>query len=129
GVEFTAVVTATDLNAIGVIEVLQEAGYRVPADIAVIGFDDLPSAAAFDPPLTTVRQSTKQMAHASIDLLYRMMDGEEVQQRKTYIPTQFIPRASCGCEYRAKDDSIELVKEKLTQAEENMTRLLKTHNQ
>ena len=129
GVEFTAVVTATDLNAIGVIEVLQEAGYRVPADIAVIGFDDLPSAAAFDPPLTTVRQSTKQMAHASIDLLYRMMDGEEVQQRKTYIPTQFIPRASCGCGYRAKDDSVELVKEKLTQAEENMTRLLKTHNQ
>lgn len=59
--QFTAIFCANDLAAIGAIRALQEAGKRVPEDISVIGFDDIPTAALFTPALTTMRIDCKEM--------------------------------------------------------------------
>lgn len=129
GVHFTAVVAATDMNAMGLIGTFQESGYNVPEDIAVIGFDDLPSAGTFNPPLTSVHQSIADLARASIDLLYRKLDGEEPQENVTYIPTEFIKRSSCGCPYQTKDVPIEALQKKLEQSEASVKHLIKSQNQ
>lgn len=97
GIDFTAIFAATDLNAMGAIERLQESGYRVPEDVAVIGFDDLVQAATFNPPLTTVRQSFEDLAMASFDVLHRHMNGEVIENAVTQIATKLVTRTSCGC--------------------------------
>jgi DNA-binding LacI/PurR family transcriptional regulator len=71
----TAVVAATDLNAIGVMEVLQAAGLRVPADIAVVGFDDLLVAPLADPPLTTLRTRFDEFGRRAANLLLDEISG------------------------------------------------------
>lgn len=129
GVDFTAVVAATDLNAMGVIEGLQAAGYKVPNDIAVIGFDDIPSSEAFVPPLTSVHQPIADLARTSIELLFRQIDGEVLQHSVTNVPTQFVKRSSCGCAYRSKRESIEVMERKLLQVETNIKHLVASHNQ
>lgn len=129
GIDFTAVIAATDMNAMGLIETLQAAGYRIPEDIAVIGFDDLSSSATFHPPLTSVRQSTTDLARVSIELLYRQLDGEKMKPSVTYIPTQFIVRSSCGCPYQSKELPVEVMYKKLLQTEEHINHLIQSHNQ
>lgn len=128
-IDFTAVIAATDLNAMGLINVLQAKGYDVPGDIAVIGFDDLPDAKAFNPPLTTIYQPIADLARESIDLLYRQIAGEYIEHTTTYVPTQFIRRASCGCSYESETMSIDFMQDKLVHAEANMNHLIHSHNQ
>src|SRR6185295_4425003 len=65
----TAVVAGTDLNAVGVMEVLQAAGLRVPADVAVVGFDDMTLAQLADPPLTTLRTRFDEFGRRAANLL------------------------------------------------------------
>ncbi|MBO9596592.1 MAG: diguanylate cyclase [Cohnella sp.] len=96
GIAFTAVFAATDLSAIGLTEKLQEAGIRLPEDIAVIGFDDHPASVEVIPPLTTVRQSFTDLALISLDRLDRLIRGERLE-RMAYLPTELVHRASCGC--------------------------------
>lgn len=129
GIDFTAVIAATDLNAMGVIDGLQAAGYRVPQDIAVIGFDDLPSAATFQPPLTSVYQPVADLAKSSIDLLFRRLEGEAVPETEVYIPTVFRPRTSCGCSYQPEEEPIEVLQRKLAHSEEILRHLIESHNQ
>ncbi len=129
GKDFTAVVAATDLNAMGLIESLQASGYRIPDEMAVIGFDDLPSAETFHPPLTSVHQSIADLAQASVELLYRMLDGERLPHNVTYIPTAFIQRASCGCSYQSKEVPIDVLHRRLERSEANINQLISSHNQ
>ncbi|WP_127530275.1 substrate-binding and GGDEF domain-containing protein [Paenibacillus kobensis] len=96
-VTFTAVFAATDLIAAGLMEALQEAGLRLPEDIAVIGFDDLPSSASLTPPLTTVRQSFAELALLSLDRLDRLIRGQIFPECIDYLPTKLVSRSSCGC--------------------------------
>ena len=65
----TALAASSDLIALGVLRALNEAGIRVPADVSVAGFDDLPLAAMVSPPLTTVRQPFDQLAEEAVALL------------------------------------------------------------
>ncbi|WP_207916538.1 LacI family DNA-binding transcriptional regulator [Micromonospora sp. KC723] len=74
--EVTAVFTANDHLALGVLRALHEYGRRVPAEISVVGFDDVPEAAYFIPPLTTVRPDFAAVARASLDLLLTQIEGE-----------------------------------------------------
>ncbi len=129
GIDFTAVIASTDLNAMGVIEGLQAEGYDVPADVAVIGFDDLSFSATFHPPLTSVYQPVADLAHSSIDLLFRQLRGEELARGTTYIPTKFRQRSSCGCSYHSEDASIDVLHKRLDVAEENVKHLISSHNQ
>jgi LacI family transcriptional regulator len=91
-----AVFAANDLMALGALSALQEAGLRVPEDVAVVGFDDLPVAAAAHPPLTTVRQPTDRMAVAAIEMLIDVIEHPDTLQHRVVLPTELVIRESCG---------------------------------
>ena len=94
GLPFDAVFAASDLIAMGVIHALQDRGLAVPGDAAVVGFDDIASAADFNPPLTTVRQDTRLAGEMLVDNLIRLIEGRAVEL--TLIAPQLVVRASCG---------------------------------
>lgn len=92
-----ALVCANDQTAIGAIRALRQAGIAVPADVAVVGFDDMHLGALLEPSLTTVHQSMRLLGeHACARLLRRIADpslAPEVER----LPTQLVIRESCGC--------------------------------
>jgi DNA-binding LacI/PurR family transcriptional regulator len=86
-----AVFAASDLTAIGALRAIEQAGRRVPEDIAVIGFDDLREAALTTPPLTTVRQPIAELGQTMAQLLVRRIAGED-PQRATVLPVEVVQR-------------------------------------
>ncbi|MEU6929453.1 LacI family DNA-binding transcriptional regulator [Streptomyces sp. NPDC046385] len=91
--DLDAVFAANDLMAAGALEVLRERGARVPEDVAVVGFDDMPAVAeTTSPPLTTVRQDIEGMGRLMVRQLMRTLDGQRVEALIT--PTDLVRRAS-----------------------------------
>ena len=91
-----AIVCANDQIAIGAIRELQAAGMRVPADIGVVGFDDMHASALFAPPLTTVRSRCD--CSASAPLAPAEADADpSLPPRTERLPAKLIIRESCGC--------------------------------
>jgi DNA-binding LacI/PurR family transcriptional regulator len=90
----TAVFVCSDRMALGVYEAVAERGLRVPDDISVVGFDDLPEARWAAPALTTVRQPLAEMAATALRLLVRMMDGERPESTRTELSTRLVVRRS-----------------------------------
>lgn len=85
--DVTAVFAANDHLALGILRALNERGKRVPADISVVGFDDVPEAAFFIPPLTTIRPDFDAIAIASIDLLLEQIrSGQRLADRRILTP-------------------------------------------
>jgi len=89
----TAVFAANDQMALGVLRALAERGHRVPEDTEVIGFDDVPEAADYLPPLTTVRQDFTALAEAAVTALVTD-PSTPLGDEATVIPTRLIVRAS-----------------------------------
>jgi DNA-binding LacI/PurR family transcriptional regulator len=90
----TAVFVANDQMALGVLRALHEAGRRVPSEISVVGFDDIPEASYFMPPLTTVRQDFGEIGRRSLHLLLEQIErGDRAAVRETVAP-DLIVRAS-----------------------------------
>jgi DNA-binding LacI/PurR family transcriptional regulator len=91
----TAVFCGNDQMALGLLRAMSEAGRRVPADVSVVGFDDVPEAAFMIPPLSTIKQDFGQVGRASIDLFVEMASGERAYSpvRVELTPT-LIPRDS-----------------------------------
>jgi DNA-binding LacI/PurR family transcriptional regulator len=86
--EVTAVFAANDHLALGILRALSEHGRRVPEDISVVGFDDVPEAAYFIPPLTTIRPDFDGIATASLDLLLaQIRSGHRIGDRRMLTPT------------------------------------------
>ncbi len=77
GARFDAVFASTDVIAISAMRAIAASGLSVPADVAVVGFDDIPMAAHVHPALTTVRQDLQRGAKTLVDLLLRRIEGEE----------------------------------------------------
>jgi DNA-binding LacI/PurR family transcriptional regulator len=75
--DVTAVFTANDQMAIGVLRALHECGRFVPDDVSVIGFDDIPEAEFLIPPLTTVRQDFAAVGMRAIEALRLLMNGQK----------------------------------------------------
>jgi DNA-binding LacI/PurR family transcriptional regulator/signal transduction histidine kinase/ActR/RegA family two-component response regulator len=98
GVAFDGVVAANDNMAIGAIEALRKWGRRVPRDIPVTGFDDLPIAGMGSPPLTTVAQPFDSMANLAIETVVAQLAGRSVPDCVA-LPSRFVCRRSCGCEF------------------------------
>lgn len=94
GTEFDAVFAHNDLSAAGVIQELRESGKRVPADVAVVGFDDIPLAAHTEPALTTVRQPLRAMGTAAARMLLSYCEGSAVTETRQVIPTTLVVRGS-----------------------------------
>ena len=94
GVEFDAVFAHNDLSAAGVIQELRDSGRRIPADVAVVGFDDIPLAAHTEPALTTVRQPLREMGTAAARMLLSYFEGSPVSETRQVIPTTLVVRGS-----------------------------------
>jgi DNA-binding LacI/PurR family transcriptional regulator len=90
----TAIFAFNDRMAMGAIRALHTAGRRVPEDVAVVGFDDIPTAADFSPALTTVRQASHQMGQVAAEMLFKLLAGEAVLEKKVILPAEFIVRQS-----------------------------------
>jgi diguanylate cyclase (GGDEF)-like protein len=97
GLPSTAVIVGNDPNAIGLMRVLTEAGYDLPNDQAVVGFDDLPGTAYLTPSLTTVRQPLGEVGALAVQLLTRLVNGEAVANERHRVTTTLVVRESCGC--------------------------------
>ncbi|WP_433530057.1 LacI family DNA-binding transcriptional regulator [Micromonospora sp. CA-263727] len=91
--DLDAVFAASDLMAHAALRTLREAGRRVPEDVAMIGFDDIETAAYTDPPLTTVRQPILELGRQGTRLLLRLAAGEPVEPA-LILPTELILRDS-----------------------------------
>jgi len=91
-----AVFAASDAMALGCLRALREAGQRVPEDVAVVGFDDLPQAATSDPPLTTVRQPIQRAGVLAVDMLIDILENGAEPARRMVLPTKLVVRSSCG---------------------------------
>ena len=90
----TAVLASNDLSAIGAMSALLAAGIRVPEDISIVGFDDLPAASQVHPALTSVRQPIAEMGRAAVNTLLAVIAGLEVATRQVTLPTELIVRNS-----------------------------------
>ena len=97
GMPSTAVVAATDYNALGIMKVLRAAGLELPRDQAIVGYDDVEAAATLHPALSTVRQSVEEGARLAGNLLIAMLAGESVASGRHLVPASFVVRESCGC--------------------------------
>jgi DNA-binding LacI/PurR family transcriptional regulator len=92
--DVTAVFVANDQMALGLLRALHEAGRRIPGDISVVGFDDIPEAEYFTPPLTTVRQNFNEMGRRSLLLLLEQIESGVREPRRETVRPELIVRAS-----------------------------------
>jgi DNA-binding LacI/PurR family transcriptional regulator len=92
--EITAVFVANDQMALGFLRSLHEEGRRIPADISVVGFDDIPEAEYFTPPLTTVRQNFNEMGRRSLHLLLEQLESGAREPVRETVPPELVVRAS-----------------------------------
>jgi LacI family transcriptional regulator len=90
----TAVFAANDLIAIGMLQRLREIGARVPGDLSIVGFNDIPLAGLLEPALTTVRVPQLEMGVAGAHLLIDRLEGRPIGDVRLTLPTQFVARAS-----------------------------------
>ena len=97
GMPSTAVIAGTDRNAIGIVRTLTTAGYVIPRDQAVVGFDDIPAARFLTPTLSSVQQPLEELGQLAVDLLLAQLRGETVPAGPQRTPTSFMARESCGC--------------------------------
>jgi DNA-binding LacI/PurR family transcriptional regulator len=91
----TAVLCGNDPMALGLLRALAEHGRRVPDDVSVVGFDDVPEAAYFLPPLTTVRQDFGELGRRALHLLLDRISGNG-RQPTLPIEPELVVRASAG---------------------------------
>ncbi|MFJ5733207.1 LacI family DNA-binding transcriptional regulator [Streptomyces paradoxus] len=95
--DVTAVFAGNDQMALGLLHALHEAGRSVPGDVSVVGYDDVPEAAHFLPPLTTVRTDFAEIGTRSLRLLLDRIDGPgERPHGDTLVPVDLVVRASSG---------------------------------
>jgi diguanylate cyclase (GGDEF)-like protein len=95
-VHFDAIVAANDEMAISALNELAARNYKIPKDIAVIGFDNVEGAKFSNPPLTTVRQPIYKQAQKACETALKMIAGKKVP-KVTMLETELIRRSSCGC--------------------------------
>jgi LacI family transcriptional regulator len=96
----TAVFAASDLMAAGAIRAIEQAGLGVPADIAVVGFDDIQLAAMVQPALTTIRQDKLGLGAAAGDALVRMIELDGTAPPVVTLPVELVVRESSGAKRR-----------------------------
>lgn len=94
GKPIDGVFAGSDMIAFGAIDAIVDSGLRVPQDVAVVGFDDLPTAREFNPPLTTIRQPIFGKAEVATNLLLDQIDNPKPSSRGVILPTELISRAS-----------------------------------
>ncbi|HZF87871.1 LacI family DNA-binding transcriptional regulator [Streptomyces sp.] len=94
--EVTAVFASNDQMALGLLRALHEAGRRVPDDVSVVGYDDIPEAAHLLPPLTTVRTDFGEIGRRALRLLLDRIDGTGEPRVDPVVPVELVVRRSTG---------------------------------
>ena len=92
----TAVAIWSPTAAFGALAAAKRRGLRVPDDISIVAFQDLPVAAFFDPPLTTVRMPLREMADRGVEILLRLVDGDDAKSIVVHSPPELVARSSTG---------------------------------
>jgi LacI family transcriptional regulator len=92
----SAVFVASDVVAIGAKAAIVEQGLKIPQDIALVGFDDVPLARYLDPPLTTVHLPASELATRASKMLIQIIQGEKPSEKQVLLESQLIVRQSCG---------------------------------
>ena len=92
----TAVFVASDTVALGALQCLRRLHMRVPTDMALVGFDDIPLVEFIDPPLTTVRLPAFGLGWGAGELLTRLIGGDTVENPRVFLETELVVRESCG---------------------------------
>jgi len=96
GLDFNALFAQNDRMALGAMRALREAGRRIPDDVAIVGYDDIPVAAYCDPPLTTVRQPMQEVGRVATRLLIETIEGGATPPREVLLRAELVRRQSCG---------------------------------
>ncbi len=94
GRPFTAVLATADVMAFGVMQACKEAGLRIPEDISLVGYDDIPFTASIG--LTTVAQPAREMGRNALLLLLDIMQGRISEPRRIVLRPSMVLRSSCG---------------------------------
>ena len=89
-----AIVCGNDETAVRLLGSLRQLGRRVPEDVAVVGFDDIPMAATADPPLTTIRQPTGEIARTALRALFARIRYPNAEPREINVSAKLVARAS-----------------------------------
>jgi len=90
----TAIFAGSDQQALGVYEAARQRGLRIPQDLSVVGFDDLPAARWVSPPLTTVRQPLTDMGRLAAEMLSNLIEGVPLRSQRVELSTELIVRES-----------------------------------
>ena len=93
----TAIFAIADMMAIGVLQAIKQAGLKVPKDIALAGFNDIPLASQVEPPLTTVNAPSYLLGVKAMQMLQALMTGHSPADQTIQLPTVLVVRQSCGC--------------------------------
>lgn len=91
----TAIFAANDISALGAMEAIREMDLRIPEDISLVGFDDIPQAALTYPKLTTIRQPLHQMGNEAAKLLLKHLEHPSSETRRILLDTELVIRDSC----------------------------------
>ena len=101
GAQFSALVAGNDLMALGCYDALTERGLSCPDDVSIVGFNDMPFADKFNPPLTTVRIPHYDIGAAGGELMLALLRGEDVPPRQILLAPELVVRASSAPPARA----------------------------
>jgi DNA-binding LacI/PurR family transcriptional regulator len=96
GEKMDAIFAADDESALGALTALRNAGWHVPQDIAVVGFDDTAMSRHLTPPLTTVHAPIEEVGRVATQQLINLIRGK-VSEPLVLLPTELVIRQSCGC--------------------------------
>ena len=94
--EFTAILCANDMNAVGAMKSLREHRLKIPQDVSLIGINDMETVCYLDPMLTTIHIPLEEMGHLGVKLLIDRIEGGHTLPLKVDIPFTLIQRESCG---------------------------------
>ncbi len=108
GREFRGLLCGDDLIAIGAMAALKSSGRRIPEDVAVVGFDDDPMAAMFDPSLTTVHYPMFEMGRQSFQIFQKLVRGKQKTPRSILMDTRLVVRRSTQADFRDYYTPLEL---------------------
>jgi LacI family transcriptional regulator len=92
----TAIFATNDFSAQGVYNAVMARGLRIPDDVSILGFDDIPLASYLHPPLTTVRQPMLELSRTAIEMVIRQIENPGIPADKLILPTELVVRDSCA---------------------------------
>lgn len=100
GASFTAVLASNDESALGAMQALEEAGLKIPQDVAIIGFDNRLEGAVHEPGLSSVHVPLFNMGYQAMKRVFEHLEGKTELSGTIKVDTRLVTRASCGCGFR-----------------------------